>query len=44
MPHAVHGPVHVRGPVAAPVGSSPLVHGPMQVHGPVATLEHAPML
>ena len=43
MPHAVHGPVHVRGPVAAPVGSSPSVHGPIHMHGPVAAPEHAPV-
>ena len=41
--HAVHGPTHLRDPVAAPAGSPPSVHGPMHVHGPIATLEHAPM-
>ena len=44
VPHAVQGLVHVRGPVAAPVGSPQSVHGPVHVHGPIATPEHAPVL
>ena len=47
VPHAVHGLVHVRGPVTAPTGSTPLAphaeHGPVHVHGPVAAPQHAPV-